>query len=732
MKKFLYIVSFLLITLISFSIIYLSFFGIETSRFNSFVIKEIQKKENELNLGIKKIKIKIDLKNLNLFLSTSNPEIAYQNIEIPVREVKIYLRLLSLLKQKPKIKSAQFSIDKFDIKNLQQVALKLKPTNFKSYLLNNVKEGIIQKSNIEINFNNNSTIEDYKINGTIEKTKIIINKDTSINNLGLNFILSKNLILINSIKADYKNILISNGSIDINREKIVEIKGKFDSTFELNADKLKKLFSGQSINFFSDNLIKTKGDSLHQFDIKLDKTLKVIDYNYTATGKISDSEIILGQDLKSNIISNAIKKIFFKKINFEINYNKKEKNLLSASGLYKTNKSNFKNFKFNNNLKKINSLFNIELDLSENIFIELLNLKSDNKKKSNIVIEFQSQKNSFLIKKFKFSEGNNLILVNNLKINKDQQVEKFDKIKIRTDKNGIENNNFTINYQNKKISIKGKSYDATHLLKNINKGGKSDILNKISSNIEINFSNLITQSLTPVTNFNLIGKIQKGKFIKINSKGQFSDNQFLDISLKEDENKKKILEIYSDLPKALLSDYKFFEGINGGQLLFTSVFDKEESQSKLVIENFKVIKAPAFATLLTLADLGGVADLLSGEGMSFDNIEINLNEDKNVITIEEILALGPSVSVLMDGYIEKNSGLVSLSGTMVPAKMLNSLISKIPVVGNILVGQQAGEGIFGVSFKMKGMPDKIKTTVNPVKTLTPRFITRALEKIKKK
>ena len=83
----------------------------------------------------------------------------------------------------------------------------------------------------------------------------------------------------------------------------------------------------------------------------------------------------------------------FKKINFEINYNKKEKNLLSASGLYKTNKSNFKNFKFNNDLKKINSLFNIELDLSENIFIELINLKSDNKKKSNIAIEFQSQKN---------------------------------------------------------------------------------------------------------------------------------------------------------------------------------------------------------------------------------------------------------------------------------------------------------------------------------------------------
>ena len=136
--------------------------------------------------------------------------------------------------------------------------------------------------------------------------------------------------------------------------------------------------------------------------------------------------------------------------------------------------------------------------------------------------------------------------------------------------------------------------------------------------------------------------------------------------------------------------------------------------------------------MLTLADLGGVADLLTGEGMSFNILEINLEDDNKVISIEEILALGSSVSLHMDGYMEKKSGLVSLSGTLVPAKTLNNLVSKIPVVGNILVGEKVGEGIFGVSFKIKGLPGNVKTTVNPVKTITPRFITRALEKIKKK
>ena len=135
--------------------------------------------------------------------------------------------------------------------------------------------------------------------------------------------------------------------------------------------------------------------------------------------------------------------------------------------------------------------------------------------------------------------------------------------------------------------------------------------------------------------------------------------------------------------------------------------------------------------MLTLADLSGFADLLSGQGMTFDILVIQMHDDDSVTTIDEILALGSSVSLQMNGYVEKKTGLVSLSGTLVPAKTLNLLISKIPIVGNILVGTKSGEGIFGVSFKIKGLPGNIKTSINPIKTLTPRFITRAIETRKK-
>ena len=132
--------------------------------------------------------------------------------------------------------------------------------------------------------------------------------------------------------------------------------------------------------------------------------------------------------------------------------------------------------------------------------------------------------------------------------------------------------------------------------------------------------------------------------------------------------------------------------------------------------------------LLSLADLGGLADLAEGEGLSFDILEINLEKKGDFTKLNEILALGPSISVLMEGY--QNSDITSLRGTLVPAKTLNKIISKIPVIGDIVIPKEAGEGLFGISFKMKGPPGKIKTTINPIRTVTPRFIQKIIDKNK--
>ena len=219
------------------------------------------------------------------------------------------------------------------------------------------------------------------------------------------------------------------------------------------------------------------------------------------------------------------------------------------------------------------------------------------------------------------------------------------------------------------------------------------------------------------------------KITSLNLNSEFSDKKKITFTIKE-SNSEIITTLYSREAKPLVDRYKFIKGFSDGQLDFYSIKKDGESKSTLKIYDFKLKELPALTKLLTLASLQGIADLLSGEGIRFSEFEMNFTNKKDLMIIDEIYAIGPAISVLMEGYIEKDN-LISLRGTLVPATTINKTIGSLPLIGNSLVGKKVGEGVFGVSFKIKGPPKNLETSVNPIKTLTPRFITRTLDKIKK-
>ena len=229
----------------------------------------------------------------------------------------------------------------------------------------------------------------------------------------------------------------------------------------------------------------------------------------------------------------------------------------------------------------------------------------------------------------------------------------------------------------------------------------------------------------------MIASINNGSFNKLVLKGNFTKDEIIEMSIYEMDKDKKTLQVISDRARPFIKNFDFIEGFEGGKLEYESVISKNISNTNLIITDFKVSKVPALAQLLTLASLQGIADTLSGEGIRFESFEMKSNSKGNVMNIEEALALGPAISILLEGYVDKGK-VISLRGTLVPATQLNAIIASIPIVGDILVGKKTGEGVVGVSFKMKGPPKDIKTTVNPIKTLTPRFIVRAVERLKKR
>ena len=71
-NRFLKLVVFLVL-LVSISLFYLSYVGIETNKFNKIIEKKITDSNSNLKIEIKKVKIFLNIKNLSLNITTFEP-----------------------------------------------------------------------------------------------------------------------------------------------------------------------------------------------------------------------------------------------------------------------------------------------------------------------------------------------------------------------------------------------------------------------------------------------------------------------------------------------------------------------------------------------------------------------------------------------------------------------------------------------------------------------------------
>ena len=714
---FLIILSLLCITLLT--------SGIKTDKFDSFLTSKINDHNKHLDLNINSIRFKLDYKEISLFLETSDPQITYRNTSIPAKKIKVYVDFLSLLSSSPDIKKINLIFYELKIDQFKNLAKTLKPSNFKSIVQNKISKGTITLS-LEIFLGKDNIFENFIARGDIKGLTLNTINKINLENLNFNFFADKSDVLLKEITGNILGTEIKDGDLRVNLSNIISVESNFLSKINFKkGDKIRYKEFLKNINLFK-NIEIFKVDLNNNFSIKFDQTYKVKDFTFKSKGLLQNAHIKFEQPIKNFALDKNIDFINLKNSRVLINLDKKLKSI-NLDGLYSFDSKDYLEYKMTNEYLKNSFALDIQADLKEKINLKILNYTKKKDTKANLSFNLTKTKNDLRIKELNFSHNDTQILINGLLIS-NGNITSIDKLKVKTYLDGKNNNDFTLILKDK-ILINGTKADASNLPKILSENSQTNNLKKINKNIDINIKNIIAPLSENLKNFKLLGFIENGKFSSITSKGDFGNNKHLDITMKNNKkDNKKYLEIYSDLTSPLLTNYSFFKGLSGGNLLYTSILEENYSTSKLKIENFKVVNAPGVIKLLSLADLGGLADLAEGEGITFDVLEINMEKSQEELKLNEILALGPSMSVLMEGY--QNSNITSLRGTLVPAKTLNKFIAKIPLIGDIVIPKEIGEGLFGISFKMKGPPGQIKTSINPIKTLTPRFIQKVIEKNK--
>ena len=189
-------------------------------------------------------------------------------------------------------------------------------------------------------------------------------------------------------------------------------------------------------------------------------------------------------------------------------------------------------------------------------------------------------------------------------------------------------------------------------------------------------------------------------------------------------DKLKLLAIADDAGEALRA-FDVFDNVEGGRITVTGEAlasdPRRAVRGKAEISQFRVVRAPALARLLTIATLTGFVDLLTGEGLLFNRFTSDFAKTDGRLDVPLARAYGPSLGLTATGHIDFDANDVDLEGTIAPAYVLNSILGNIPVIGNLLQGGK-GEAMFAATYKARGSLDQPEISVNPLSALAPGFL----------
>ena len=716
----------LLISIFLILIIFLSTIGIKTNKLNNQIQNQLEKVNKDFRIELKDVSIILDPLKFKLNLKTIGTNLKYKNREIQLEKIESNISLKSILSNEFSLKKLIISTKPIKVKNL--ISLFRILNNDPKLLIAEqfIKSGYLI-ADINIEFNNEGKIKDnFYINGYVKNGNVNLLRKAKLSKMNFNFNLNKNEFAINdfSFLLNNKNFLIPQLRSQYLNDKFVVSGKAYNKRLILSENDLKKFIDTQHLNLKLEN-IELSSESQFSFDV--DKNFKFNDVIVKSNISLDNLELSNKFPLKQ-FFPQFENKINFKNHKINLEY-KKDFLLVEGEGDFLIKENDKIEYKILKQKEIVD--FSSVLKISNNK-IKFAILNYQNEDNSNMKINIIGKKNlkkNFLFKEISLTEKNNNIVIKNLLLNNSNKIQKIDKIDLDyTDKENIKNKILIVE-KNKNYILQGETFNGNQLIENLLKSSnKNENIFSENFKIDINIKKVNLDKDNILKNLKGFLILKDNKVSEANLDSRFLSKKKIKLTIKT-VNGEKITTLFSGEAKPFIDRYKFIKGFDDGSLDFNSTSKGNNTNSIIKIYDFKLKELPALTKVLTLASLQGIADVLSGEGIRFNEFEMNFSNKNQLMSINEIYAIGPAISILMEGYVESDK-LVSLRGTLIPATTLNKVIGSIPFLGNILVGKKTGEGVFGVSFKIKGPPEKLETSVNPIKTLTPRFITRTLENIK--
>ena len=233
-----------LVLIVGIIILYLSYFGIKTDKFNDIIKKEAINLNSKINLDLKNINILLNPFNFTLNFSTENPKILLDSNQIKLEYVNTNISIKSLINKEFSIDDLKISFKKAKLKDLILIARSFKDSTEFFLLDKIIKKGFLT-GEIQLNFDNNGKIiDDYLLEGAVEKVRLSLLNDNNLENLEFLFKIQKKNYQLTKVKTNFNKIKLSSPFIKIKAKKnLFYVDGKIlTNENDIDINDLKSLF----------------------------------------------------------------------------------------------------------------------------------------------------------------------------------------------------------------------------------------------------------------------------------------------------------------------------------------------------------------------------------------------------------------------------------------------------------------------------------------------------------
>lgn len=222
----------------------------------------------------------------------------------------------------------------------------------------------------------------------------------------------------------------------------------------------------------------------------------------------------------------------------------------------------------------------------------------------------------------------------------------------------------------------------------------------------------------------------EGRLWSLDVVGKGEDGTTLSLIIAPDVAGKRQLTGSSQNAGEILRALDFTSSIRGGIFRLNGAYDDSAAGSPLsgmlTVDKFRIGDAPVLANILTLGSLTGIGDTMRGDGIFFERLELPFAFTEARIHVMEARMSGPAIGLTASGQIDRAEDLIDLEGTLVPAYTINSFLGQVPVLGPLIVGRE-GEGVFAITYGVRGKTDDPTVVVNPLSAIAPGFLRRIFE-----